>query len=54
MTHQNSNGTAPEKSAAIKDCPLEMVLESEGGFPCGEFLWDDEDAAAAAAPIRTL
>lgn len=47
MTHQYSNGTALKKDTTLEDCPLEMTAESEGGFPCGEFLWDEEEDVAA-------
>ena len=37
-----NNNRIPGKNAMMEDDPLEMAVELEGGFPCGEFLWMDE------------
>lgn len=39
------------ENAAIEDCPLDVAGESEGGFPCGEFLWDVEKEDVSAQTL---
>jgi|GEM_PF-3386940 len=40
----SGNGTMrPGKSGEAEDDPLDVAVESEGGFPCGEFLWMDDE-----------
>ncbi len=51
MTHFRKDMNIAEESALTEDCPLDVAVESEGGFPCGEFLWDDEEDAE---PDKTL
>ncbi len=42
---ENSQMVSGEK-AEQPDMALDFSGESEGGFPCGEFLWDDEEELA--------
>ncbi|MDR0934492.1 MAG: hypothetical protein LBM56_05370 [Burkholderiaceae bacterium] len=52
MTDQDNNKALPEQKALIDDSALDATSESEGGFPCGEFLWDEEEDAPPAIILK--
>ena len=53
MTQKNNEDPVRKEGGRIDASALDVRSESEGGFPCGEFLFDDEEEAAVeklAAP----
>ncbi|MDL2284910.1 hypothetical protein LJC19_07205 [Oxalobacter sp. OttesenSCG-928-P03] len=53
MKHDENGNPVAAGTTRVDDSALDFCGESEGGFPCGEFCWDDEmDATPVLPPAK--